>query len=281
MGTDHMHSVGALHVREQLEAEYRKRTPKSEALAAAASRVMPGGDTRTNTFFLPYPVFIESGEGCRIRDADGNIYLDFLANYTSMIHGNAHPRIVEAISEQCSRGTAFAAPLESQTKLASALCSRVPSIERIRFCNSGTEATMHAIRAAKAFTGRNKIIKMEGGYHGSHDAASVSVAPLLDRAGPHSSPTSVPDLDGLFQGVLPDVVVVPFNGLEVSGEIIKCHADDLAAVLVEPVLSSGGAIPATAEFLQFLRKATQSVGALLIFDEIVTFRLAFGGAQEM
>ena len=267
--------------RKYLETEYRKRTPQSEVLAASAQRVMPGGDTRTNTFFPPYPVFIESGKGCRMTDADGNVYLDFLANYTSMIHGYAPARIVEAVSRQLSLGTAFASPIESQIQLAAAICSRMSSIERIRFCNSGTEATMNAIRAAKAFTGRNKIIKMEGGYHGSHDAASVSVAPLRERAGPISSPNSVPDLDGVFRGILADVIVVPFNDLDVADSIIKQNKDDLAAVIVEPVLGSGGGIPAAPEFLRLLREATHSVGALLVFDEIITFRLSFGGAQEL
>lgn len=242
---------------------------------------MPGGDTRTNTFFLPYPLFVEHGEGCRVVDADGNTYLDLLSNYTSLIHGHAQPKIVGHVMKQLSRGTAFASPIESQVQLATTICSRIPSIERVRFCNSGTEATMNAIRAAKAFTGRNKIIKMEGGYHGSHDAALVSVAPLLERAGPSSSPHSVPDLDGVFRGVLEDILVVPFNDVATASNIIERNSNELAAVIVEPVLGSGGGIPANPDFLKFLREATQSTGALLIFDEIITFRLSFGGAQEI
>ncbi len=276
-----MSGVMVPQTKESMETQYRRRTPKSEALWVAAKRVMPGGDTRTNTFFLPYPVFIERGEGCRIVDADGNSYLDFLANYTSLIHGHAHPKVVESVTRQLSRGTAFASPLESQIDLATAICSRVSSIEQIRFCNSGTEATMNGIRAAKAFTGRNKIIKMEGGYHGSHDAALVSVVPSLSLVGPRSSPHSVPDLEGLFHSVLEDVLVVPFNDVEVARQIIERNAKDLAAVIVEPILGSGGGIPATSEFLRFLRDATRSIGALLIFDEIITFRLSFGGAQEI
>jgi glutamate-1-semialdehyde 2,1-aminomutase len=272
---------GIMALQENMAAQYQKRTPKSGALWSAAKQVMPGGDTRTNTFFLPHPLFIERGEGCRLVDVDGNIYLDFIANYTSMIHGHAHPKIVEAVSQQLSRGTAFASPVESQIQLASAICSRVSSIERVRFCNSGTEATMNAIRAAKAFTGRNKIIKMEGGYHGSHDAALISVAPSLTQVGPRSSPHSVPDLEGLFGSVLEDVLVVPFNDIEDASQIIERNAKDLAAVIVEPMLGSGGGIPANADFLRFLRDATRSAGALLIFDEIITFRLSFGGAQEI
>lgn len=267
--------------KESIEAQYRKHTPKSEVLWTSAKRVMPGGDTRTNTFFLPYPVFIERGEGCRVLDADGNSYVDFLANYTSLILGHAHPKVVERVTQQLSRGTAFASPLESQIDLATAICSRVSSIERVRFCNSGTEATMNAIRAAKAFTGRNKIIKMEGGYHGSHDAALVSVAPSLPLVGPRSFSHSVPDLEGLFRGVLEDILVVPYNDIEAARQMIERHANDLAAVIVEPMLGSGGGIPATSEYLRFLREATRSTGSLLIFDEIITFRLSFGGAQEV
>lgn len=268
-------------LQENMASRYQKRTPKSGALWSAAKQVMPGGDTRTNTFFLPHPLFIERGEGCRLVDADGNDYVDFIANYTSIIHGHAHPKIVEAVTQQLSRGTAYASPMESQIQLASAICSRMSSIERVRFCNSGTEATMNAIRAAKAFTGRNKIIKMEGGYHGSHDAALISVAPSLTQVGPRSSPHSVPDLEGLFGGVLKDVLVVPFNDIEDASHIIERNSNDLAAVIVEPMLGSGGGIPAKSDFLHFLRDATKSTGALLIFDEIITLRLSFGGAQEI
>lgn len=264
-----------------LEKEYRRRTQKSEKLHAAAARVMPGGDTRTNVFFPPYPTFIERGEGCRIFDADGNVYLDFLGNYTSLIHGHAHPKILAAVLDQLERGTAFASPLESQIELANAICHRVKSIERLRFCNSGTEATLQAIRAAKAFTGRNKIIKMEGGYHGSHDAASISVAPKLEAAGPRSAPASVPDLDGIFRGVIEDVIVVPFNDVEATRQIIDRHSQDLAAVIVEPLLGAGGGIPARTDYLKSLREGTRNAGSLLIFDEIITFRLAYGGAQEI
>jgi glutamate-1-semialdehyde 2,1-aminomutase len=270
----------AAYLGDQIENVYRRRSPKSKELHKISSQFMPGGDTRTNCHFLPYPTFIERGEGCRIFDVDGNVFVDFLANYTSLIHGHGHPKIVEAVSRQLSKGTAFAAPLEYQINLAEAICSRVRSVERVRFCNSGTEATMNAIRAAKAFTGRNKIIKMEGGYHGSHDAAMVSVAPSLEKAGLRSCPASVPDLEGVFRGVLVDVLAAPFNDVEAVGQIIDRNAKDLAAVIVEPVLGAGGAIPANAAFLQFLREATRSAGALLIFDEVITLRLSYGGAQE-
>jgi glutamate-1-semialdehyde 2,1-aminomutase len=263
-----------------IEGQYRSRTPNSAALHYAAQRFLPGGDTRSATYFAPYPLFLERGEGCRVTDVDGNEYLDFLNNYTSLIHGHAHPRITEAVSRQIVKGTAYGSPIELQIQLARLLCERVPSLERVRFCNSGTEATMSAIRAAKAFTGRSKIIKMEGGYHGSHDAAEVSVAPPLDRAGPPESPYSVPSA-GLFQGIVADVVVAPFNNVEATSRIIDRYRNELAAVIVEPVMGSQGVIPAELAYLELLREATRSCGALLIFDEVVTFRLAYGGAQEI
>jgi glutamate-1-semialdehyde 2,1-aminomutase len=264
-----------------IELEHRRRTPKSAALHEAALDVLPGGDTRTSTYFAPYPVFIERGVSCRLTDVDGNEYLDFLNNYTSLIHGHSHPRITEVVSQQLLKGTAYAAPLELQIQLARLLCTRVVSIQQIRFCNSGTEATMYAIRAAKAFTGRDKILKMEGGYHGSHDAAEISRAPSVNGAGPADAPYSLPSAPGLFRGVVQDVVIVPFNNIEATARALEYHKNDLAAVIVEPMMGAAGSIPAAPEYLRFLREATRRLGVLLIFDEVITFRLAYGGAQEL
>jgi glutamate-1-semialdehyde 2,1-aminomutase len=185
------------------------------------------------------------------------------------------------VVRQLAFGTVFGSPLELQSQLAAAICKRAPSLEMVRFCNSGTEATMSAVRAAKAFTGRNKVMKIEGGYHGSHDMAAISVAPSLEEAGPIEEPRSVPSTPGVFEGVVKDVVIAPFNHAEAAARIIDRHRSDLAAVIVEPVMGSAGMIPADAEYLQLLRSATQSCGALLIFDEVITFRLAYGGAQEL
>ena len=266
-------------LREQVTAEFRRRSPRSAAAVAAASAVMPGGDTRTTTYFEPYPLFMQHGAGCRMTDLDGRTYLDFLGNYTSLIHGHAHPAIIAAVTDQLQRGTAYGSPHEAQTQLAALLCERLPSLERVRFCNSGTEATLHAIRAAKAYTGRPKILKMEGGYHGSHDAADISVSPSMVQAGSAHAPVSVPDSPGLFAGVVTDVLVAPFNDLDATVAIIEAHAADLAAVILEPVLGSAGVIPATQAYLQGLREVTTRTGVLLIFDEVVTLRLDVGGVQ--
>jgi glutamate-1-semialdehyde 2,1-aminomutase len=164
-------------------AEFRRRTPRSAEAFASAKRVMPGGDTRTVAFHAPYPLTVERGQGCRFVDVDGNEYVDVLNNYTSLIHGHAHPAITEAVTEQLPKGTNYATAVAAQTRLAEIITSRVASVDLVRFTNSGTEATMNAVRAARAFTGRDLIVKMEGGYHGTYDDFEVSVHPDLAVAG--------------------------------------------------------------------------------------------------
>lgn len=253
-----------------LIASYQRRTPGSRALFERARRVLPGGDTRTGTFHLPFPLFIRDGQGCRVRDADGNEYLDFLNNFTSLIHGHAHPAVVQALAEQASRSTVHGTANELQVRLAEILCQRVASVERVRFCNSGSEATMFALRAAKAYTGRSKVMKMEGGYHGSHDQVAVATAPPYDTRA----------TTGLSPGALSEVLLGRMNDLDYTAGLIRRHAAELAAVIVEPVMGAAGAIPAEAEFLQGLRRVTEECGTLLVLDEIITFRLGVGGAQE-
>ncbi len=174
------------------EAVYVERNPASRALHERARRSLAGGTTRTTTYFAPFPVYITRGEGARIWDADGNQRLDFICNYTALILGHAHPRVTAAVREAAGRGTAFAAPNPYEVELAELLCERVPSLERVRFCNSGTEATMFAMRLARAFTGRPKLARIEGGYHGTHDLAEVSAHPDPDLAGPADVPPSPP-----------------------------------------------------------------------------------------
>ncbi len=263
------------------EETYRRTTPRSQELHERAAAVMPGGTTRTTTFFAPYPLFIERGEGCRIWDADGTERIDMLGNYTAMILGHAHPKIVDAIRHQAARGTAFAAANPVEVELATLLCERVPSLDAVRFCNSGTEATMFAMRLARAFTGRPKIARIEGGYHGTHDYAEVSTHPVVDEAGPPDAPFAVPDSIGTPAWALENVVVLPFNEADAAEAIIRRHASALAAVILEPIIGAGGVIAARPEFLQRLRKVTGELGILLIFDEVISFRVGPGGAQEM
>lgn len=263
------------------EAVYRETTPGSRALHEKAVAAMPGGTTRTTTYFDPYPLYIERGQGCRIWDVDGTERLDLLGNYSAMILGHAHPKIVEAIRKQAANGTGFAAANPVEVQLATLLCERVPSIELIRFCNSGTEATMFAMRLARAFTGRPKIARIEGGYHGTHDYAEVSTHPAIDDAGPPDSPVARPDSIGTPAWALEHTVVLPFNNSDASEAILRRRHADVAAVILEPIIGAGGVIAATPEYLQRLRRVTRELGMLLIFDEVISFRVAPGGAQQL
>jgi glutamate-1-semialdehyde 2,1-aminomutase len=245
----------------QIEATYRKRTPKSAALAAQAQQALPGGDTRTSTTFFPYPSYVAQGRGARLWDVDGNELIDCLNNYTSLIHGNAFPPVVEAARKQIELGTAFGAPNEHQVKLAALIVERVPSVDLVRFTNSGTEATMQAIRAARAFTGRDLIIKVVGGYHGTHE--SVSIGP------------------GITKGAQAATVQVPYNDIAALEAIVAERGREIAAFIVEPVMGSVGFIPAEREYLRAARTLMQAHGILLILDEVMTFRLDYGGTQTI
>ena len=243
--------------------------------------VMPGGTTRTTTYFHPYPLYIERGEGCRVWDVDGTERIDMLGNYTALILGHSHPKIVEAIRRQAARGTGFAAANPIEVELATLLCERVPSLEAVRFCNSGTEATMFAMRLARAFTGRPKIARIEGGYHGTHDYAEVSTHPVVSEAGPPEAPQAMADSMGTPDWALDQVIVLPFNNPDAAERIIRREKSQLAAVILEPIIGAGGVIPATIEFLQRLRDVTRELGILLIFDEVISLRVAPGGAQQL
>lgn len=262
-------------------ATYRRTTPGSAALHAKAVGVMPGGTTRTTTYFDPYPLYIHRGKGCRIWDVDGTERLDMLGNYTAMILGHAHPKVVEAIQRQAARGTGFAAANPVEVQLATLLCERVPSLDSVRFCNSGTEATMFAMRLARAFTGRPKIARVEGGYHGTHDYAEVSTHPAVVDAGPPDAPLAQPDSIGTPDWALEQVVVMPFNNPDAAETIIRRESSRLAAVILEPIIGAGGVIAATVEYLERLRSVTRELGILLIFDEVISLRVAPGGAQQL
>ena len=263
------------------ETTYCLQTPGSRALHDSAVTVMPGGTTRTTTYFDPYPLYITRGEGCRIWDADGTERLDMLGNYTAMILGHAHPKVVEAVRKQAAQGTGFAAANPMEVQLAALLCERVPSLDMVRFCNSGTEATMYAMRLARAFTGRPKIARIEGGYHGTHDYAEVSTHPDVAEAGPPDAPIPRPDSIGTPDWALEHTVVLPFNNADAAEAIIRREGGQLAAVILEPIIGAGGVIAATLEYLERLRSVTREFAILLIFDEVISFRVAPGGAQQL
>lgn len=253
-------------------------TAKSAALFDRALDVMPGGNSRTTVWHAPHPLYAASGSGCRVTDVDGKEYLDFLNNYTSMIHGHANPVIAEAVRGQLELGTCFAMPTETEIVLAELLCARVPGFERVRFTNSGSEAVMMALKAARARTGRPKIAKCEGAYHGSYDFAEVSLDSAPETWG-NADPKAVAYTAGTPKSVLNDVVVIPFNRPEEAERILRAHADELACVLIDPMPNRAGLIPATTEFLEMLRRVTSETGMLLVFDEVISFRLGYAGAQ--
>jgi glutamate-1-semialdehyde 2,1-aminomutase len=226
----------------------------------------------------PYPIYAARGEGCRVWDVDGNQYIDCINNFTSLIHGHAHPTLVEAATRQLALGSAFGLPTESEIDLAELLAARLPSVDQVRFTNSGTEAVMMALKAARAFTGRPKIAKCEGAYHGTYDYAEVSLDPAPEAWG-RNAPVSVAYARGTPDNVLADVVTIPFNDVEAAVSLIREHGRELACVLVDPMPNRAGLAPADKAYLAGLRQITREVGALLIFDEVITFRLGYGGAQ--
>jgi len=261
-------------------ARYVELTPRSRMLWEEARKYLPGGDSRNSIFWKPYPIFIESASGCHVVDADGMDRLDFINTMTTLILGHGPAPVLDAVRQQLERGVAYNGPNEHQVRLARLLCQRVPSFDLVRFTNSGTEATLNTIRAARAYTGKSRFAKVEGGYHGTHDAVAVSVRVDPRQAGPPDRPLAVPGSAGLAPDVLDQVVVIPFNETEVAREILEEHRDQLAAVIVEPVLGSVGMVAATPQFLVMLREFTAAHGIILIFDEVISFRVSPGGAQE-
>ena len=264
----------------QLVKEYEARTPRSKVLAARAQRVMPGGETRTITFHPPYPLTGDRGSGCQFTDVDDNVYYDLINNYTSLLHGHAHPEINAAVTQQLAKGTTFATALEAQTELGEIIAKRVASVDMVRYTNSGTEATMNAVRAARAFTGRELIVKMEGGYHGSFDDFEISVHPDLAHAGPDDEPTPVIDTRGVATNTLHNVMISPFNNIDALERLMTLYGKDVAGIIIEPVMGAAGCIPADREFLKAAERLAREHGALFIADEVMTFRLEYGGAQQ-
>ena len=265
---------------ESVKKIYADARPNSRRLHTEACKYMPGGDTRTATFFFPFPNFIKYGDGAYMYDEDGFKLLDFQNNYTSLIHGHAHPETVEAVREQIAKGSAYTAPFEKQIELSAILTQRFPSVDMIRYTNSGTEANMHALRIARAYTGKAKIIKTEGGYHGTTDVFEASVDPNIKKAGTLDQIKVIPESRGVSENALKDVLVVPFNDIERTRKMIEEHHRETACIIIEPIMGSAGQITPDLEYLKFLREITEQYHIVLIFDEVVTGRLSLGGAQK-
>ncbi len=261
-------------------ARYRETTPQSRAIWEEACRYLPDGDSRNSIFWKPYPIFTESAQGAVVTDADGVERLDFINTMTTMILGHGPASVLDAVRQQLDRGLAYNSPNRHQVDLARILCDRIPSFQQVRFTNSGTEATLNTIRAARAFTGRSKFAKVEGGYHGTHDAVMVSLRIDPATGGDYDNPQPVASSAGLAPGTLEQAVIIPYNDVDVARRILEANRDELAAVIVEPVMGSVGMLPADSGYLQMLRDFADDSGALLIFDEVISFRVAAGGAQD-
>nr|6K8H_A Chain A, Aminotransferase class-III [Sphaerobacter thermophilus DSM 20745]6K8H_B Chain B, Aminotransferase class-III [Sphaerobacter thermophilus DSM 20745] len=259
---------------------YREPGSAAADLFERARRVLPGGNTRTTVYSAPYPPYAARGRGAVIVDADGEERLDFVNNYTALIHGHADPDINEAVIRQLADGVAFAMPTEHEIALAELLTERVPSLQQVRFTNSGTEAVMMAIKAARAYTGRPRIAKFDGCYHGSYDFAEVSTQ-SSGKPGEDGFPVATPYTGGTPQAVLDSVVVLPFNDIDGTERLIEQHRDELAAVLIDPNPRSLGLYPAEPAFLQRLREITRAYGIVLIFDEVISLRSDYGGMQSV
>ncbi len=257
-----------------------KSYPKSEALYQKAVEYIPGGVSRNTVFHKPHPHYAAEAKGCFVKDVDGTERIDFANNMASLIHGHAHPAIVEAVTEQLKKGTAYTLATEAEVRLAELLHNRVKEFEKIRFVNSGTEAVMAMIKASRAFTGKPKIAKAEGAYHGTYDFAEVSQTSNPFNWGDRNSPNSVALAEGTPQSVLDNVIVFPYNDVERTIAILDSHADELACVIIDPVPHRVGLLEGKHEFIEALHKWTRRNDALLVFDEVVTFRVNYGGAQE-
>jgi len=250
-------------------SSYVSKTPNSRILYERAKNVLPAGVSYGVRYFEPYPFYTARAKGSKLYDVDGNEYVDFWLGHTALILGHGNPAVTKAVRKQLEKGTHYGTCHELEIELAEQIVRMVPNAKMIRFTNSGTEANMYATRLARAYTGKDKIAKFEGGWHGGYDALQVSV----------KHPFDIPESAGLSPGATKDTIVLPFNNLEGVRE--RMRSEEVACIMIEPVLGAGGGVPAEKEFLQGLREYCDEKNTLLIFDEVITgFRLASGGAQQ-
>ena len=260
-------------------------TKRSEQLFAAACKVIPGGvnSTARATWagWTPYPLFVQDGQGSRLRDVDGNEYIDYLLGLGPMIFGHRPARVTQAVVDFIQqRGTVFALPTADEARLAEKIIAAVPSVDQVRLCNTGTEAVLYATRLARAFTKRSKIIRFEGMYHGFSDGVYWSKHPNIGKAGPDDRPIAVPQGPGMPKGVEQNLIILPWNDADALADAIAREGNDIAAVLTEPVMCNTGCILPKPGYLEAMRALTHKHGIVLIFDEVITgFRLGLAGAQ--
>lgn len=253
---------------------------KSEKLYKQARQVLIGGVSRNTILRKPYPHYASNASGCYITDIEGTVRTDFANNMAALIHGHAYPPIIDAVTEQLHKGTAYTLASEIEVAFAKLLTERVEGFERIRFVNSGTEAVMAMIKASRAYTGKPKIAKAEGAYHGTYDFAEVSQTANPSNWGDIENPNSVHLAHGTPKSVLNDVVIFPYNDIENTIAILDRQADQIACVIIDPVPHRVGLIQGTTEFVEAVYNWTRKNGALLVFDEVITLRVNYGGAQE-
>ncbi|HEU5325834.1 MAG TPA: aminotransferase class III-fold pyridoxal phosphate-dependent enzyme, partial [Candidatus Limnocylindria bacterium] len=262
------------------EQAYRDRTPRSAELFGRARESLPLGVASSFQAYDPYPLFMTDARGSRIWDADGNEYIDFDMAFGVLAAGHSHPVLAEALQHRVANGTCYTFPVEDSIRLAEEIKRRFDA-DMVRFSNSGTEATMDAIRVARGYTGREKVIKMEGGYHGHHDDVLVSIQPPRDAMGPVEAPNTVPASAGIPRSRLAETIVAPFNDADALEAILEAHRGEVAAILVEPVQFNIGVVPPRRGYLERLRELATQHEVVLIFDEVKTgVVLAWGGAYE-
>ncbi len=262
------------------EQAYRDRTPKSAELFERARQSLPLGVASSFQAYDPYPLFMTDARGSRISDADGNEYIDFDMAFGVLAAGHSHPVLAEALQHRVANGTCYTFPVEDGIALAEEIKARFGA-DLVRFSNSGTEATMDAVRVARGFTGREKIIKFEGGYHGHHDDVLVSIQPPRDAMGPVESPTTVPASAGIPRSRIAETLIAPFNEPQMLADILEANRGEIAAIIVEPVQFNIGVVPPKPGYLERVRELATEHGAVLIFDEVKTgVVLAWGGAYE-
>jgi glutamate-1-semialdehyde 2,1-aminomutase len=265
---------------EQILATYKRRTRKSYELHQRASDLLPLGVTSNFRYYEPYPVFSKRAQGSRMWDVDGNEYIDYSMNFGCQLVGHANPQILEAIRAQAEDGTLYCAPNEIETKVAAEICKRF-RVEMVRFTNSGTESTSHVLRLARHYTKREKIIKFEGAFHGVQDALLVSTKPKLPQIGEEMRPNPIPSSFGIPPAVWQNTLIASFNNLESVKIRFRENPQQIAAVIIEPVMCNAGIITPEPGFLQALKDVCEENGALLIYDEVKTgLKIAPGGACE-
>ncbi len=240
---------------------------------------MPGGNSRHSIYYPPYPVYAAYAKGCRITDVDGVTRLDCVNNMSALIHGHGNAAVLKAITTQAARLVCAGAPTAVEVDLAEALCARLPFAQQIRFTNSGSEAVMFACRVARAYTGRSKIAKVEGAYHGSYDGVAFGLNPGPDQWGKAECPAVTPATQGVTDSVAADTIVLPFNDVDATRTVLRAHRVDLAGVLIDPLVTRMGFMAASSEYLEFVRQFTADNNSLLIFDEVFSFRIGYHGAQ--